>query len=172
MTVREYTRLQLAERQLQAAIGLFMAGRDRFSVITLAGAADVILSQLALNKDKSNFTDALIEEAIRNGATEKTRGEHGRAINDVLFINDMKHMNKDDDGFLDMDPEESAFGAIMKAMVNYIAIVGRQNRTVVAFFLWVNQNIDLKKYNLNGDIDSKPDDAQAIPATKDEKTGA
>ncbi|WP_321927588.1 hypothetical protein [Paraburkholderia guartelaensis] len=156
MTTREYTRLQLAERQLEAAIGLFMVGRDRFSVITLAGAADVILSQLALDKDKSNFTDALIEEAIRNGAAERTRAEHGRDINDVLFINDMKHMDKDEDGFVEMDPEECAFGAIMKAMVNYIAIVGREHRTVAAFLFWVGKNMDPKKYNLSGDPNWKP----------------
>lgn len=160
MTVREYTRLQLAECQLEAAIGLFMVGRDRFAVITLAGAADVILSQLAFDKDKSNFTDALMEEAIRNGTAERTRAEHGRAINDVLFINDMKHMDKEEDGFVDMDPEECAFGAIMKAMVNYIAIVGRKHSTVAAFLLWVGRNMDLKKYNLSGDPNLKHEDAQ------------
>lgn len=156
MTTREYTRLYLAERQLEAAMGLFMAGRDRFSVITLAGAADVILSQLALDKDKCNFTDDLMQEAIRNGAAERTRAEHGREINDVLFINDMKHMDKDEDGFVDMDPEECAFGAIMKALVNYVAIVGREHKLVRAFLFWVSKNMDPKKYNVNSDPDWKP----------------
>ncbi|SIT48175.1 conserved hypothetical protein [Paraburkholderia ribeironis] len=160
MTFREYTRLQLAERQLEAAIGLFVVGRDRFAVVTLAGAADVILSQLALDKDNSNFTDTLMEEAMRNGAAERTRAEHGHAINDVLFINDMKHMDKEEDGFVDMDPEECAFGAIMKAMVNYIAIVGRKHPTVASFLLWVSKNIDPKKYNLSGDPNLKPEDGQ------------
>ncbi|SEU45510.1 hypothetical protein SAMN03159335_07338 [Burkholderia cepacia] len=172
MTVCEYTRLQLAERQLEAAIGLFMVGRDRFAVVTLAGAADVILSQLAFDKDKANFTDTLMEEAIRNGAAERTRAEHGRAINDVLFINDMKHMDKEDDGFVDMDPEECAFGAIMKAMVNYIAIVGRKHPTVAAFFFWVSKNMDPKKYNLSGDPNWKPEDAQDPAFNEGEKKGA
>jgi len=151
MTVREYTRLQLAESQLEAAIGLFIVGRDRFSVITLAGAADVILSRLALDKDKSNFTDTLMQDAIRNGAATRTRVDHGREINDVLFINDMKHMDKDEDGLIDMDPDECAFGAIMKAMVNFIAIVGRKHPLATAFLLWVRKNMDPKKYNVNSD---------------------
>lgn len=160
MTTREYTRLQLAECQLEAAIGLFIAGRDRFAVITLAGAADVLLSQLAFDKNKSNFTDALIKQEIRNGGAERTRAEHGRVINDVLFINDMKHMDKEEDGFVDMDPEECAFGAIMKAMVNYIAVVGHKHPTVAAFLLWVVRNKDPKKYNRSDDPDLKHENEQ------------
>jgi hypothetical protein len=37
MTTKNYTRLQLAADQLYAAVCLFITGRDRFSVITLAG---------------------------------------------------------------------------------------------------------------------------------------
>lgn len=50
MTLKSYTRFELAENQLEAAIGLFGSGADRFSVISLAGAADVILSRLVLNR--------------------------------------------------------------------------------------------------------------------------
>ncbi|CAE6868261.1 hypothetical protein R69658_07994 [Paraburkholderia aspalathi] len=169
MTVREYTRFQLAENQLEAAIGLFIVGRDRFSVITLAGAADVILSRLALDNSESNFTDTLMQGEIRSGAVARSRVDHGREINDVLFINDMKHMDKDEDGFIDMDPDECAFGAIMKAMVNYIAIVGRKNSLATAFLLWVNKNIDSKKYNVSSDPNWQPEDAQVIPPIEGEK---
>ena len=171
MTVCEYTRLQLAESQLEAAIVLFITGRDRFSVITLAGAADVILSRLALDKDKSNFTDDLMQDAIRNGAEVRTRAEHGREINDVLFINDMKHMDKDEDGFVEFDPQECAFGAIMKALVNYIAIVGK-NKLAKAFLWWIRENMDPKKYNVNCDPNWRPEEAQAAPAAKVEEKGA
>ena len=60
MTNKVYTRLELAANQLEAAISLFVAGRDRFSVITLAGAADVILSRLVINAGRENFTDSVI----------------------------------------------------------------------------------------------------------------
>lgn len=172
MTVREYTRLQLAESQLEAAIGLFIVGRDRFSTITLAGAADVILSRLALDKDKSNFTDTLMQDAIRNGAAARTRADHGREINDILFINDMKHMDRDEEGFVDMDPDECAFGAIMKAMVNFIAIVGRKHPLATAFLLWVSKNMDPKKYNVNCDPNWQPEDAQVDQTNKREEGGA
>ena len=49
MTTRTYNRLELAENQLETAIGLFVSGGNKFSAITLAGAADVILCRLVLN---------------------------------------------------------------------------------------------------------------------------
>ena len=60
MTTRTYTRLQIAADRLRAAVSPFIAGRDHFSVITLAGAADVILSRIVLNSGQENFTDDIV----------------------------------------------------------------------------------------------------------------
>jgi len=49
MITKTYRRFELAERQLETAIALFVSGGDKFSVITLAGAVDVILCRLILN---------------------------------------------------------------------------------------------------------------------------
>ena len=101
----------------------------------------------------------------------RTRAEHGREINDVLFINDMKHMDKHEDGFVEFDPQKCAFGAIMKALVNYIAIVGK-NKLAKAFLWWIRENMDPKKYNVNCDPNWRPEEAQAAPAAKVEEKGA
>jgi hypothetical protein len=116
MTRRSYTRFELAQNQLTAAIGLFVSGGDRFSVISLAGAADVILSHIVLNRKEENFSMFALRAALERGAPPRTKETHGQEMNDVLFINKIKHMDDNDDGFVDMDPEECALGAILKAL--------------------------------------------------------
>lgn len=58
------------------------------------------------------------------GSPGETRESHGKAINDTLFINQLKHMGDDEDGYLEIEPEECALGAILKALANYLKIDG------------------------------------------------
>jgi hypothetical protein len=149
MTVKNYSRLELASNQLEAAISLFISGGDRFSVITLAGAADVILSRLILNKGKENFTDVILK--AESDKEQKTREELGREVNNLFFINQLKHMDPDDDGYIDLDPEECAIGAILKALPNYIMLTEQRKNFVKLFLLWVKLNLDPKIYNVDCD---------------------
>ena len=55
MIVERYQRFDLAANQLETAIGLYIGGHDKFSVITLAAAADGILSQLVNKKGEKTF---------------------------------------------------------------------------------------------------------------------
>src|SRR5438270_847536 len=114
MTLKSYSRFELAENQLTAAIGLFVSGGDRFSVISLAGAADVILSRLVINHGQENFTELSLKRELERGGADETREAHGKSMNDTLFINQIKHMDDDEDGFITMEPEECALGAILK----------------------------------------------------------
>ena len=65
-------------------------------------------------------------------------------------------MDVDEDGFIVMDVEECALGAILKAVANYVMIAGRDKNFIKAFFAWVRLNLDPKKYNINCDPDWKP----------------
>jgi hypothetical protein len=156
MTTQTYKRFDLAERQLETAIGLFVSGGDKFSVITLAGAADVILCRLVLNTGQENFTDDLIREFSDGCPSKETRAAHGQDINDTLFINDLKHMDEGEDGYVTMDVEGCALGAILKALANYVQIAGRNKDFVKAFLAWVLLNLDPKKYNVYCDPNWKP----------------
>lgn len=151
MTVQTYSRMQLAENQLETAIGLFVSGRDRFSVITLAGAADVILSRLVLNLGKENFTDVMIRKHSEECITKETRACGGSKINETLHINDLKHMDAGEDGYVIMDIEECALAAILKALANCVQIVGHERDYIKAFLAWVRLNLDSEKYNVNCD---------------------
>lgn len=151
MTLRTYTRLELAANQLNAAVGLFVSGGDRFSVISLAGAADVILSRLLLNTGKENFTDSVLKDENEKIETGKIREELGRELNDTLFINQLKHMDDDDDGYIEFDPEECAIAAILKAIANHVQLTGKRDDFVLAFLAWVKLNLDPRKYNVDCD---------------------
>jgi hypothetical protein len=151
MTIKSYTRLELAANQLESAIGLFVAGRDRFSVITLAGAADVILSQLVIKSGQENFTETVLRSEIERGGANRKREEVGKEMNDTLFINHLKHMDDNDNGYIDFDPEQCALAAILKAMANYVTLAGRRDGFVQAFLAWLKLNLDPKKYNVECD---------------------
>lgn len=151
MSLRIYKRIELAENQLKTAIGLFVSGGDKFSATSLAGAADVILCRLASNLGKENFTEFSLREETTNGGPGRTKESHGKNINDTLFINDLKHMDEGEDGYIDTDVDECALGAILKALANYIIVAGRDKDFVKAFLAWVQLNLDPKKYNIHCD---------------------
>jgi hypothetical protein len=153
MTKKAYTRLDLAKKQLEGAIVLFASGNDLYSAITLAGAADVILSRLVSNKGDDNFTVFSMKE--HDAPQGSSPEEYGKAMNDTLHINDMKHMDKGEDGFVELDPYECALGAILKACANLKTLVGPDD-LVIGFVEWVKINVDPRKFNISGDPDWKP----------------
>src|SRR4030042_2770603 len=156
MSLRSLKRIELAESQLKTAIGLFVSGGDKCSAISLAGAADVILCRLVSNLEKENFTEFLLKQAASKGDQSETIQSLGRCINDTLFINDLKHMDEGEDGYIDIDVEECALGAILKTLANYVILAGRNEDFVQAFLVWVQLNLDPKKYNIYCDPNWKP----------------
>lgn len=157
MSVKTYSRLELAQHQLESAIGIFVSGGDRFSVISLAGAADVIFSRLLITRGIENFTELSLRKEHKQGNKIKSRESHGKELNDTLFINHLKHMDEDDDGFIELDPEECALAAILKAVANFVSIAGKQHDFIQAFFVWMRLNLDPEKYNIKGSAQQQPD---------------
>lgn len=152
MAVQSYQRIDLAANQLETAIGLFISGHDRFSVITLAGAADGILSQLVINEEAENF----IEFALKKDDDKTlTSSKLGAQVNDILRINELKHMDEEDDGYVVMEFEECALAAILKAIANFVILRGHVD-FVKAFLAWVKLNLDPQIYNIDCDPDWKP----------------
>ncbi len=168
MNPRKYTRFELAHNQLEAAIALYVTNRDRLSAITLAGAADVLLSQLVLRAGKPNFTDRALEKDIEAGRAEVPREIFGKEVNDMLFINQLKHFDDDAQEVIELDVDECALAAILKALANYVDIPQHERALVLAFRLWVQQNLDPKKYNINCDPNwtPPPPDASQVTSPK------
>ena len=148
MTAKVYKKIELAENQLKTAIELFVSGGDKFSAITLAGAADVILCRLVLNAGEENFTEFSLRQTDSDGDDNETREYHGRKINNTLFINHLKHMDDGEDGYVEMDVDGCALGTILKALANYVILYGSEKDFVQAFLAWVRLNLNPKKYNI------------------------
>jgi hypothetical protein len=153
MVAQIYQRIDLTVNQLETAIGLFVSGHDRFSVITLAGAADGILSQLVNNKGEETFTEILVKE---DDDQTMTRGKMGNHVNNLLLINSIKHMDKGEDGYVVMDIEQCALATILKAMANFMTLRGNEVDFVKAFLTWVKLNLDPKIYNVDCDPNWTP----------------
>ena len=57
--------LDIAERQLERAIVLFLDDKDYVSALTLAGAAEEILGKLLNKAGKEHWLDSITEGALR-----------------------------------------------------------------------------------------------------------
>jgi hypothetical protein len=145
-SLKTHNILDLAEDQLRTAIMLFLTGQDLISSITLAGAADVILCQLVKNRGKENFTDYVLKS---QNDPNKTIPEIGKEINDMFCINALKHMDSIEDNSVTMNLRENAIGAILKALPNFKELRGLDKDFIIAFRIWIEANLDPKKYNIN-----------------------
>lgn len=166
MTARQYTRFELAHNQLEAAIALYITSRDRLSAITLAGAADVLLSQLVLRAGKPNFTERALQKDMEAGRAAVTLKVFGKEVNDMLFINQLKHFDDGAQDVIELDVDECALAAILKALANYVDLPEHKRDLVLAFKLWVKENLDPKKYNTDCDpnwVPPPPGASQATP---------
>ncbi len=145
--MKVHQRFKLAANQLETAIMLFITNTDKLSAITLAGAADVIFCELVNRDGKENFTDL----ALKKEGGERSRAEVGKEINDVLGINALKHFDKDDDEHVEIDIDECAVGAILKALANYNMLEGKDDKLIIAFRFWCKTNLDPNRYKLSDD---------------------
>lgn len=136
MAEKTITKLALAQRQLETAIGLFVSRRDRISAISLAGAADGILHGLVLKAGKQPFADYAM--GVREALSGQTpaRAKFARHINDQLNINDLKHMDEEGTIEITFDPDLSALGAILKAIANHHQLVPEHPDFIKAMLQW------------------------------------
>jgi hypothetical protein len=136
MPEKTMSKLEVAQRQLETAIGLFVSRRDRISAITLAGAADGILHGLVLQAGKQPFSDYAmgVREALSGETPSKAK--YAKHINDKLNINDLKHMDQGDPDVVTFEPDISALGAILKAIANHHTLVPEHPPFVKAMLQW------------------------------------
>ena len=112
------SKLDVATRQLDVAIDLFLSEKDPLAVITLAGAAEEILGVLAKNNGKDNMIDALkeLDKKLTGGRDFKILNNEVNGLRNAL-----KHANNLDEDFIDFD-EDAPVAYLMRAIVNYIRL--------------------------------------------------
>ena len=150
--MKKHNRLDLAMNQFETAVALFLAKKDYFSVITLAGAADVVFCQMITRNGESNLTDILVDHDEK----ERSREEVGREVNDLLFINDLKHLDPGKDEYISLNAYECAYTTILKGLANYNAFDSKNSKVVSDFLEWGQKNLDPDKYNIYCDPNWKP----------------
>ena len=136
MVERTLSKLTLAERQLETAIGLFVSRRDRVSAISLAGTADGILHGLVLKAGKQPFADYALGVTEALSAQTPAKAKFAKHINDQLKINDLKHMDEGGPDEIAFDPDISALGAILKAIANHKTLVPEHPDFIKAMLQW------------------------------------
>lgn len=133
----KFHRKEIARSQLQTAINLFLNNVDLSSVITLAGAASNILSQLVRNAGETPFIDFACEvyESHNKGQTPP-REKYNHHIDKLLGISVHKHMSSKCPLTISIDLEKCAPYALTKAVADYVTLYGQQENLIKAFLAW------------------------------------
>lgn len=138
-----YHKFDIARCQLETAIRRFLQdGCDMFSAITLAGAAGELFQSLVVRAGKIPFVDSMVQVEQQKGKQTPSRGEMRRHLNGVLFINEMKHLDKGRDEIVSFDAEECATAAILQAIADYKTLTGEEPNSMKAFLAWTYVNLD------------------------------
>ena len=127
------SKLDVATRQLDVAIDLFLSEKDPLAVITLAGAAEEILGILAKNNGKDNMIDALkvLDKKLTGGRDFKILNNEVNGLRNAL-----KHANNLDEDFIDYD-EDAPVAYLMRAIANYTILGLTPNEKMKSIYLKV-----------------------------------
>ena len=129
---KTYTKQEIAERQLDRAVILLLDEKDIISAITLAGAAEEILSRLLAKQHKTSALTDIIDEYKSLEEYTDQKLEEGNFISTMNFFrNEMKHHNK---GLDEMPiPAEAAYEIINRAAENVWRLTGKYSQQVQRF---------------------------------------
>jgi len=121
MTPQTFDKRHLALRQLETALDLLEHSDDRFSVITLAGAADEILGELVRAKGgiAAVTTFAEAESAIHLHLYNETLPPKYFVDRANRARNTLKHLRGHEGPTVTFDPAEEAADMLNRAIDNY-----------------------------------------------------
>ena len=132
------TNLDIAERQLERSIQLFLEEKDYISALTLAGAAEEILGKLLNKKDETHALSESIEACLKlNGINEHSskseikKSEKGIANIANYYKNRVKHFN--DEESLTFSVDFFAAEVIERAIDNYCKYTQKETPQIVRF---------------------------------------
>ncbi|MGM8063166.1 hypothetical protein [Vogesella indigofera] len=131
--------LEIAHRQIERAIVLFLDDRDYVSALTLAGAAEEILGKLLKKEDKEHWLDSISKGALRAlGFLEREfqTQEALKARKEIANIanrhkNIFKHYN--DNGTVTLLVDVAAAEMIDRAISNYFDLTQRETGAMGKF---------------------------------------
>jgi hypothetical protein len=129
---------EIAKRQIDTAIELFLAGKDYLSVVTLAGSGEEILGQLLVRHSKKNTVDYLKELDRRLSG-----GREFKIVNQEIngFRNSLKHANDEEEDEISVaEGQEHAIAMLARAINNYALFEERVSKKMAQFLQWLRDN--------------------------------
>jgi hypothetical protein len=137
--VETLTNLEIAQRQLERSIDLFMDAKDFVSALTLAGAAEEILGKLLNKTGKTHWLDEVLDGALEalgfvKEETESPDAKKARKeVADVanFYKNRLKHLSNEE--HLSFPVDVKAAEMIARAISNYRELTGTETDAMGRF---------------------------------------
>jgi hypothetical protein len=131
--------LEIAHRQIERAIVLFLDDKDYVSALTLAGAAEEILGKLLNKEGKEHWLDSISKGALRAMGFRKSELQTPEALKGRKEISDianrhknmLKHYNSD--GTITLLVDVAAAEMIDRAISNYFDLTQRETGAMGRF---------------------------------------
>lgn len=136
--ITSLTQTDAARHQLDSAIKFFLLEKDFICSITLAGAADGILSGLVKKRGKEMAHDEHKKVFKKNN-----HGLSDKELNDLYLIlvrNDLKHATEQEGIRKDYALETESIFYIARAIDNLLRLEEPMTKKIKEFIQWVNKN--------------------------------
>ena len=142
MKIEQFSKKEIAVRQIETALDLFFSGSDLFSVITLAGAGEEILGKYV---EAQGEKPAVAKAAEAFKVIFHELFKEPREINEVKWSvlnnarNEIKHMKVKEgkldpqDEIVNLDPHDSAVHMLTRAIENYYGLTGLLSENMQRF---------------------------------------
>jgi len=130
-------KIEIAQRQIDTAIDLFLDDKDFVSALTLAGAGEEITGKLLDRKGEKNMLQKLHAWYQETTGGKMEYAEFSRKTN--LARNTLKHANSPEEDEVEIQRWE-AVQMIMRAMTNYKELVGSPSDKMKVMASWIAKN--------------------------------
>ncbi len=139
MTTIVAYKTDIAVKQLETAIDLFLNRNDYICAITLAGAAEEILGKLVERLGKKPAHKSLIELLkTKYNLTISNKELISKYLN--FARNTLKHASVTDEDKVELDEQTEAISMILRAIDNLIRLNKSISYNTPDFFGWLNNN--------------------------------
>jgi hypothetical protein len=127
-----YTKLQLAEIQLERALQLFLDEEDYVCAVTLAGAAEELLGKLREKSGGTSELKALIDDCVTAGQNVYAETWPTKLFSKVFTYprNEFKHIG---DGSPIVILRDAVVPIVGRAITNYRELTGKETSRMTKF---------------------------------------
>ena len=133
------TKVEIAVKQLETAIDLFLQKQDYICAITLSGAAEEILGKLVKRTEKPSAHKALLDSLLKKYNLDITEKElSDKYLN--LARNTLKHANITDEDKIELEAQTEAISLISRAINNLLMLDNSVTHNTPEFLCWINKN--------------------------------